>query len=136
MNLPRLLRLTSVSAASCLVLFAATGCGGGGGGGSEPVNYAPASLNGRTLTIKDPTLSVENSYSFTAGEYKSSADSGMYTYGREAITHQARLVSVSQTTNITSTYTLTFESPLQGRYKVRKVSSTGSLEEESTFKLQ
>lgn len=137
MKFIRLLQMPGLRAAGCLVLFSILGCGGGGGGGgSEPVNYAPGSLNGRTLIVKDPNVGLETSYAFTAGSYTTNADSGTYTYGRTGVLHQATLVSVSQTTSVTATYALTFESPAQGRYKVRKVSSTGSLDEESTFRIQ
>jgi hypothetical protein len=136
MNFLRSIQTAVLRAAGGLALLSIVGCGGGGGG-NPTVNYAPVSINGRTLIIRDPSVLVDTSYAFEAGVYKTNGLEGTYIYGRTGVLHQATLSTTLQTTNVTSTYTLTFDSPAGGRYKVRKVSSGSSaLDEESTFSIQ
>lgn len=141
MKLPRYIRQIGLGAAgSLLVALATAGCGGGGGGSSAPqqVNYAPSTLNGRTLVFQDPTLqAVSTAFAYTQGGYTTAADSGSYTYGRDAQLHQATLVNNSTTTTITSTYRLQFLNGTGGNYtKTQAAQGGGTLTESSTFTIQ
>lgn len=98
--------------------FLLLGCGGGG---STPADWAPASINARVITIRDPHITtITTTYNFAPATYGASpgGDSGSYTYAKIAGTStQATLVLNSNFNSPpTSSYTLTFTSPSGGTY--------------------
>ncbi|HEY0944745.1 MAG TPA: hypothetical protein VGD81_05740 [Opitutaceae bacterium] len=102
------------------IIFSLTGCGGGGGGGSPTpeTNFAPASINGRTLVFQDPDITgVSTTYTFTAANYTTTGgDSGGYTYTRnEAVRHTATLQIASSFSPVLN-YQLTFTSTAGGTF--------------------
>ena len=119
-----------------MLALASCGGGGGGGGSTVEVNYAPASLNGRKLIFQDPSVPVSTSYAYAPGTYSTAGDSGPYTYARDTVLHKATVVNNSTTTNVTSTYDLTFSNATQGTYTVKKTSPGGTVTESSSFTIQ
>ena len=108
-------------AACCCILFSITGCGGGGGGDATPApepNFAPTTINARTLVFQDPDIAgVTTTYTFTTGNYTTTAgDSGSYTYARnESVRHTATLQIASSFSPVLN-YQLTFTSTAGGTY--------------------
>jgi hypothetical protein len=104
------------------ILFFITGCGGGGGGGSTTptpeTNFAPTTINGKTLVFQDPDIAgVTTTYTFTTANYTTtSGDSGSYTYARnESVRHTATLQIASSFAPVLN-YQLTFTSTAGGTY--------------------
>lgn len=129
-------RIAAVSALSCLAVFLA-GCGGGGGGGGTtppvvpPLNWAPVSLNGHSLTFTDPDQSqFTTKYVFSSGTYASpSGDSGTYTYSQTANVLNKGTLNLISSFSPAQTYYLTYTSASGGTY-------VNQLNESSTFTMQ
>ena len=106
------------------------GCGGGGGGAAPvygPIDLAPSSLQGHTLTFTDPDQSQFTTvYVFSATTYTSpSGDSGTYTYTQSATTNNQGTVNIVSAFSPALTYTLKYTSSTGGTY-VNQVSATGT----------